>query len=67
MQDILPFEVKAKLDGGEPLVLIDLRSARDYAQGHIEGAISIPEEELAGTSLEFPLDSQIVVYSACNT
>ncbi|MEE8470520.1 MAG: rhodanese-like domain-containing protein, partial [Dehalococcoidia bacterium] len=40
-------ELKAKLDAGSNIVIVDSRSAAAYEQSHIVGAISIPAEETA--------------------
>jgi rhodanese-related sulfurtransferase len=59
------YDVKARLDWGEPaLTIIDVRDRGDFNEGHIRGAISIPEAELAQralTSLE--LDRDIYLYA----
>ena len=39
-------EVKAKLDAGDNIVLVDTRSAEEYQEASISGAISIPLTEL---------------------
>ena len=58
-------EVKEKLDRGLKLVLIDLRGQNQFAAGHLQGARDIPEPELAGRPLDFPLDSEVIVYASC--
>ncbi|MGH7858292.1 MAG: molybdopterin-synthase adenylyltransferase MoeB [Candidatus Binatia bacterium] len=35
-------EVKAKLDRGEPFLLLDVREKEEYRDGHLEGAVSLP-------------------------
>jgi rhodanese-related sulfurtransferase len=49
--------------GQAPLVL-DVRHADEYADGHIAGALNIPVEQLASRAgvLGVPRDSEIVVY-----
>ena len=44
------------------LVVLDVRSADEYSQGHIPGARSIPVEELEARLQELPRDSEIVAY-----
>ncbi|RKS04833.1 ArsR family transcriptional regulator [Nocardiopsis sp. Huas11] len=55
----------AELDGmverGEVL-LVDLRSAAEYEEGHLPGAVSIPSRELAQRWDELPWDTTIVAY-----
>jgi len=36
-------EVKAQMDGGGDLLIIDVRDAEDYAKEHISGAVSVPD------------------------
>ena len=54
-------ELLARLADGE-VVLIDVRPAEEYAAGHIEGARSIPIEELEQRLAELPDDAEIVAY-----
>ena len=35
-------EIRAKLDGGEKVILLDVREKEEYRDGHLEGAISLP-------------------------
>ncbi len=40
-------ELKARLDAGEPLILLDVRSPEEYTQdGHVAGSVLIPLPEL---------------------
>jgi rhodanese-related sulfurtransferase/predicted transcriptional regulator len=54
-------ELLARLAEGE-VVLIDVRPAEEYAVGHIDGARSIPLEELEQRLAELPEDAEIVAY-----
>ncbi len=58
-KNITPKELKARLESGESLKLIDVRSASEYASGHIPGTINIPlpeiREKLLDTSLSEPI------------
>ena len=41
-----PVELNRWIKSGENnLVVVDVRAAEDYAQGHIPGAINIPKEQ----------------------
>jgi rhodanese-related sulfurtransferase len=46
-------------DGG---VLMDVRKPEEYAEGHIQGAINFPVDEMAARLDELPRDRPIVVY-----
>lgn len=43
---------------------IDVRTAEEYAQGHVKGAINIPFEEIGGqiSSITHDVDSDVRVY-----
>jgi hypothetical protein len=57
-------ELKEKLDAGTDLVIVDVRSTEDFAQGHIPGAVSIPWEEIKDRYTELPRDKEIITYCA---
>lgn len=39
---------------GAPFQLVDVRSAREFSRGHVEGALNIPVDELRGRLAELP-------------
>ena len=50
-------------------IFIDVRSADEYKNGHIKGALSIPLSELSERMQEIPADKPIIAYcsgSSCN-
>lgn len=54
--------LKAKLDQPGKIYLADIRQAKDYAAGHIPGAINIPFQDLGKKFDTLPKDKQIVIY-----
>src|SRR5205823_1468994 len=54
-------ELIARLRRGE-VVLVDVRPAEEFEAGHIEGARSIPIDELEGRLAELPADREVVAY-----
>lgn len=46
----------------DDIFLLDVRTAREYGQDHIQGAVNIPVDELRSRIDEIPRDKQIVVY-----
>jgi rhodanese-related sulfurtransferase/DNA-binding HxlR family transcriptional regulator len=44
------------------LVIVDVRPEQEYEAGHIEGAVSIPIDELAQRLAELPEGSEVVAY-----
>ena len=57
-------EAKARMDSGDPVTVVDVRTAAEYADGHIEGALLLPNEEI-GTTPPYLLpdkDAEILLY-----
>jgi len=44
------------------VVIVDVRSAADYAAAHAHGALSIPLAEIEQRSKELPRESFIITY-----
>lgn len=59
VRTILPHEGTAKTLSEEFYVLVDLRPAEAYAQGHLLGALSIPFADLSSRLNELPRDRVI--------
>jgi rhodanese-related sulfurtransferase len=54
-------ELVARLARGD-VVLVDVRPEEEYAAGHIEGARSIPLDELERRLAELPTEHEVVAY-----
>lgn len=57
-------QAKARLDSGDELILLDVRTAEEYAEKHIPGAVLLPNEEIGS---EDPAalpekDAEILIY-----
>ncbi|MGB3402574.1 MAG: rhodanese-like domain-containing protein [Microcoleaceae cyanobacterium] len=59
------YDLKSRLDWGEPaLTIIDIRPIAEFNQSHIQGAISLPVEELVARAPEtLEMSRDIYVYS----
>ncbi|MDD2534139.1 MAG: rhodanese-like domain-containing protein [Eubacteriales bacterium] len=56
-------EFVAKVTAGDAMVVLDLRSAADYAKGHVKGAISIPFGTAISDNLtKIPQDKDVFIY-----
>ena len=55
-------ELARRLEGGDDLVVLDVRPAAEYAAGHLPGAVSIPVGELRRRLAEVPADREVVAY-----
>lgn len=45
-----------------PLTVLDVRTAEEYASGHVPGAVNIPHDQLAARIAEVPRDKDVVLY-----
>ncbi len=45
-----------------PFMMLDVRTAKEYHQGHLAGAVLIPVQGLAQRLAEVPKDKQVYVY-----
>ncbi|MCZ7665017.1 MAG: rhodanese-like domain-containing protein [Thermoleophilia bacterium] len=61
-QDLTPDEVNERLRSGDKVTLIDVRSAREYASGHLPKAKLVPLGELRDRHTEIHPDRDVIVY-----
>src|SRR6266581_2718390 len=59
--EVSPEQLKARLDRGDDVVVVDLRQAWEYHAGHIPGALSLFIEEVPMRLSELPTDVDIVL------
>ena len=45
-EQITPAEAKALMDSEDGYIILDVRTPEEFAEGHIEGAILIPDHEI---------------------
>ena len=55
-------EVKARLDRGDALILVDVRKESVYARGHVHGAICLPITEIEWRLGELPAGKLLIFY-----
>src|SRR5512137_2670262 len=44
------------------ILLLDVRTPQEYAEGHIAGAVNVPHDQLATRVAEVPKDKDVVLY-----
>lgn len=62
---LTPQQAKARLDSGDALTLLDVRTREEFASGHIPGAVCLPVEELSAQTAAKILPEQtgeVLVY-----
>jgi cytochrome c oxidase cbb3-type subunit 3 len=57
--------VKAQLDRGARMAILDARAPSDYLNGHIAGAVSVPFYDPEPYFAALPRDAWIICYCAC--
>ena len=58
--EISPADLKARLDNGDNLVVVDMRQAWEYQSGHIPGARHMFLQEIPVRFNELPKDKDVV-------
>ena len=58
-------QVKAAVDAGQRVIIMDARPTGDYRDGHITGARGLPFYELENWIEQLPRDTFIVTYCGC--
>jgi adenylyltransferase/sulfurtransferase len=62
IDEITVHELKARLDRGEKLFILDVRNPNEYQICHLSGSVLIPLSELPHRLHEIPKDQEIVVH-----
>jgi len=62
-QDVSSLELEAMMGDGQPLVILDVRTAGEYQARHIPGSVNIPVAELAARLGE--LDAHLRTVCVC--
>jgi len=57
-------DAKARIDSGDALIILDVRTQEEFDAGHIAGAILVPNETILDEQPELlpDLDAEILVY-----
>ena len=63
-RDVLsPEEAKRRMDENDTVLVLDVRTQEEYDEGHIRGAICLPNEEItADMPIVFDKDTEILLY-----
>jgi hydroxyacylglutathione hydrolase len=52
-------ELRDRIEGGTDLTVVDVRTPREWQDGHVDGAINMPVGEIPARAAELPRDRQI--------
>lgn len=59
--EILPADLKARLDNGDNVIVVDMRQSWEYHSGHIPGARHMFIQDIPAQMAELPKDRDIVL------
>jgi len=59
---IEPRALATRIDAGEPIQLIDVRTPQEFAEGHLPGAVNIPLDEFDPAALLPAGNSERILY-----
>jgi membrane protein DedA with SNARE-associated domain/rhodanese-related sulfurtransferase len=62
---ITPEELRDRIDAGEDLYIVDLRSKLDNDSNALPGAVRISARELAANANQLPRDREVILYCSC--
>jgi rhodanese-related sulfurtransferase len=60
--EILPSDVKQRLDRGEKMLLVDVREPHEFAICHIEGAVLIPMGTIPANLQKLDTDEDVICF-----
>jgi len=63
--DVTVQEARSLIEDKPDLVILDVRTASEYEEGYIEGAVNIPVQELSARLDELSREDELLVY--CRT
>ena len=66
-QHITADEAKALMDSEKGYIILDVRTEEEYAAGHIEGAVLIPDYEIQEKAEEILLDKSQLILVYCRS
>lgn len=66
-EEITVEQLREKMDENEPMVLLDVRTPREYADGHISGAVNINVNDPSFKDKVAGLDKEQTYYIYCRS
>ena len=66
-EQITPAEAKALMDSEEGYIILDVRTPEEFAEGHIEGAILIPDYEIGEKAESILSDKEQLILVYCRS
>lgn len=67
VQDITPEEAKTRLDSGEAIILVDVRTKQEFDEGHIANAVLLPVDQIQTSAADVLPDQDAVYFVYCRS
>ncbi|MHC4564108.1 MAG: rhodanese-like domain-containing protein [Planctomycetota bacterium] len=64
MPTMTPADLLDELAGDNPPVVLDVRTPKEFAEGHLDGALNIPVDEVRSRIDEVPADRPVAAHCA---
>lgn len=64
-EDLSARELKKKMDDGTRMAIVDVRTLREYQDGHVPAAINVPSNKLYLLRQTLPEDKTILIVFYC--
>ncbi len=62
VEDVSPLRARKLISSRLDFIVLDVRAYEEFAEGHIEGAVSVPPTDLQVRVFDFDPDRPILVY-----
>ena len=66
-KQITPSEAKALMDSEENYIILDVRTEEEFVEGHIEGAILLPDYEIGEKAESMLTDKDQLIFVYCRS
>lgn len=67
MQEITATELKQRIEKGTRPFILDVRTEKEFEEGHIADSTHIPLDELLAREPELPLDKETEIVCVCRS
>lgn len=65
--NISPEEAKKRLDSEKGIIILDVRTRKEYESGHIQNSVLIPVDKLKDNALENLKDKETPIFVYCRS
>ena len=64
-EDLSAHDLKKKMDEGTRMVIVDLRTSREYRDGHVPTAVNVPTDKFSLLRSTLPQDKTMLLVFYC--